>query len=68
MNDSKKTMRNGTGCGCGCVKSMIQSNINNSNHPDPFKAVNYNNNKKATHTKDKILRKELVKNKTNIRK
>ena len=37
-----KTMRNGSGCGCGCVKSLIHSNINNSNHDDPFKSVNYN--------------------------
>ena len=30
-------------CNCGCPKSISKSTINNSNHPDPFKAVNYNN-------------------------
>jgi len=39
----QNTMKNGTGCGCGCIKSMTQSNVNSSNHIDPFKAVNYNN-------------------------
>lgn len=32
-------------CNCGCPKSISKSTINNSNHPDPFKAVNYNNNR-----------------------
>jgi hypothetical protein len=51
-------MKNGTGCGCGCIKSMTQSNINSSNHIDPFKAANYNNFKD---NKILLVGKELVK-------
>tara|TARA_R110001606_G_scaffold387131_1_gene551548 strand:- start:708 stop:923 length:216 start_codon:yes stop_codon:yes gene_type:complete len=59
-----KTMRNGSGCGCGCVKSLIHSNINNSNHDDPFKSVNYNNNQK----KKEVLPKSPLKNQKDTKK
>ncbi len=43
----KKTVRfmETTKCNCGCPKSISKSTINQSNHIDPFKASNYNNNK-----------------------
>ena len=59
-----KTMRNGSGCGCGCVKSLIHSNINNSNHDDPFKSVNYNNNQK----KKEVLPKSPLKKQNDTKK
>ncbi len=37
MYKNNNPMKNGTGCGCGCIKSLTQSNINSSNHIDPFK-------------------------------
>lgn len=59
MNKDKTPMKNGKGCKCGCVKSLTGSNVNSSNHPDPFKSINYNNNKNVVKTKNKIKSKSI---------
>ena len=59
MTKDKTPMKNGKGCKCGCVKSLTGSNVNSSNHIDPFKSLNYNNNKNGVKTKNKTKSKSF---------